>query len=150
MAKKRKAAKRKKPSITALKRKANTIFSHYIRRRDCLENEDTGEYGKCCSCGAVLPYSQLECGHFVPGRHNSVLYDERNAHAQCRRCNIFLNGNLIEYYPFMQKKYGQEVIDELKRLSKQPKQFTPEELQELCNALAQKLKRLPYYEQVPL
>ncbi len=56
----------------------------------------------------------MHAGHFVQGRRNAVLFDERNVHPQCPGCNLYRSGNIINYYPFMLETYGQEVIDELK------------------------------------
>ena len=47
------------------------------------------------------------------------------------KCNYFLSGNLLEYHEFMLKTYGQEKINELKRLSKQVWKPTREELEQL-------------------
>jgi DNA repair exonuclease SbcCD ATPase subunit len=50
------------------------------------------------------------------------LFDERNCHAQCYGCNVMKKGNMVKYYKFMLKQYGQKVIDELEELdTKLPK-----------------------------
>jgi hypothetical protein len=77
------------------------------------------------------PYQELQAGHFIPGRHNSVIYDERNVHPQCYACNVMMHSNPIKYFRFMQQTYGDEVIEELERIDRQMKQFTPAELQYL-------------------
>lgn len=96
---------KKKKTIpkSGAKKKAWDAFSKYIRARD----------KKCVTCGAV---TNLQAGHFIGGRHNSVLFDERNCHAQCYGCNVGKKGNMVQYYKFMFKRYGQNVIDELQEL----------------------------------
>ena len=33
-----------------------------------------------------------QAGHAIPGRRNSVLFDDSICRLQCRRCNIFMGG----------------------------------------------------------
>ncbi len=108
----------KKPTVKSAKKRAWNAFSRYIRLRDCLETTGWPDVGKCCTCGIEFPFEELEAGHFVAGRSKHILFDERGVHAQCGKCNhkkpFGLDGNPLEYYPFMVKKYGQEVVEELK------------------------------------
>ena len=110
---------KKHQSVKTWKDKCWDLFSEIIRLRDCKETMGRTDWGKCCTCGIIKPFDELDAGHFIPGHHNAVYFDMRNVHAQCRHCNRFLEGNGPEYTPFMLKKYGQEVIDELKELNKQ-------------------------------
>jgi RNase P subunit RPR2 len=115
----------KKKSVAHLKKLLWKEFSLYIRKRD----SDWRGIATCCTCGTQKPYQQMQAGHFLAGRHPSVLFREDNVHAQCPRCNIFLHSNPLKYFRFMQSKYGDEVIEELERLDREMKQFTPTELQ---------------------
>jgi hypothetical protein len=90
------------------------IFSNYIRIRDCLITTGTTWKAACVTCGKIYRLGkQLQAGHFIPGRTRAILFDERCVHAQCYRCNHKLQGNWPPYYRFMQKVYGQNVIEEL-------------------------------------
>lgn len=122
----------KKKTISQLKKKAWEVFSKHIRQLDI----DFQGYGVCVTCGVRKLWQELQAGHFIQGRHNMVLYDSRNVHSQCMRCNVFLHGNLIKYYEFMLQTYGQEVIDDLKKLDRQNKKFTREELEEIIKEYA--------------
>lgn len=102
--------KPKKITYAKAKRKAWDAFSKYIRLRDEVQG--------CFTCGVVKPYKQMQAGHWIPGRHNSILFDERGYHAQCYHCNIGLKGNPVVYYDRMLKDYGVEVCNELKRIDK--------------------------------
>ena len=102
--------KPKKITYAKAKRKARDAFSKYIRLRDEVQG--------CFTCGVVKPYKQMQAGHWIPGRHNSILFDERGCHAQCYHCNIGLKGNPVVYYDRMLKDYGVEVCNELKRIDK--------------------------------
>jgi hypothetical protein len=123
----------KKNSISYWKKQAWDQFSRFIRLRDRLEeNGYPTEFATCCTCKKVAPWRSLQAGHFVAGRRNVILFDERNCHAQCYGCNCGRSGHVIEYYPFMIEKYGQEVIDELKYLhDNEQRSFSIEELMEM-------------------
>lgn len=110
-----------------LKRKTWDWMSKYIRLRDsiayCKEVEiplDSG-VGRCCTCGKIIPWKQADAGHFISrgsGGASGVYFDERNSNFQCRSCNRFNQGSAQEYNDFMLKKYGQDVIDELRMRNK--------------------------------
>ena len=97
-------AKTKSP-LKKAKEKAWKAFSLYIRTRD----------GNCVTCGGA----SQQAGHFIDGRHNAVLFSEMGVHGQCYHCNMGLKGNKLEYFLFMEKTYGREVIDRLMLESKQ-------------------------------
>ena len=83
----------------------------------------------------------MQAGHFIPqAQGNAVRFDLRNIHVQCYRCNINLGGNGPEYYPFMLEKYGQDVIDELRKLSNTSVKFTAPELQDMIKEMERKIE----------
>jgi hypothetical protein len=55
------------------------------------------------------------------GGSSGVYYDERNVNIQCHSCNVDLEGNRTEYWPFMGKVHGLNVIDELRMKHKLPR-----------------------------
>lgn len=126
---KRKARpKRKRLSVGKLKKKVWKEFSIYIRA-----NNATRDLGleRCVTCGEVRHWKELQAGHFIRGRLNSNLFDERGCHPQCHRCNIHFQGNVVAYYKFMLEKYGQDVIDELLRQNDQTHKWLPGQLEDL-------------------
>ena len=114
-----KPTKRKEFTVSKMKDKAWKAFSIFIRTRDAYKTTGTFSDSKCITCERVYPIKKvggLQAGHFIQGRHPSVLFDERNCHAQCYGCNVMKKGNMVKYYKFMLKEYGQGVIDELEEL----------------------------------
>ena len=135
----------KKKGVQYWKAKAWVEFSKYIRLRDALATTGTQEWVLCCSCGRRYPAFGVGCvqaGHFVPGRRNSILFDERGVNAQCYNCNVTLNGNWIEYERFMIKKYGEGVVEELKQKKNLTVKFQPWELEEKRDYYKQKYEEL--------
>jgi 5-methylcytosine-specific restriction endonuclease McrA len=99
----------KKPSIKTLKKKLDKLLSEYVRKRD---------KGQCCTCSRKDHWSKMQAGHFISRTKSGTRWLENNVHCQCVRCNIFLHGNMIEYYKFMEKKYGRDIIPALEQASK--------------------------------
>lgn len=128
----------KTKSINKLKKEVWDLFSQVLR----MEAADWKGYAHCVTCGKYDHYKRLQAGHFVPGRHNSVLFDTRNVHVQCVRCNVMLKGNLITYWPFMLKTYGQKVINTLIILDRTEKRWTREELEKMKLDLKKKKDKL--------
>jgi len=127
-------AKAKKKTVTWWKKKVWKTFSQFIRLRDAIATTQSQHTVKCCSCGRPYPAFGIGCaqaGHFVPGRRNTILFDERCVNAQCYNCNVTLKGNWPGYYAFMLERYDLETIDELLILARQIRKFTTDELDEL-------------------
>lgn len=128
----------RKPTVKSLKKKLDDIFSKYIRRRD---------HGICFSCGKTKHWKEQQAGHYIKRSRNITRYDERNVHCQCVKCNMFDGGNYPEYTKALIGRYGHDIIDYLVDKSKEDKQFTVEELQELIDIYSKKLKELDQHEQ---
>lgn len=114
---KRTRSKTTKDTLTAHKKKAWEVFSRYIRIRDAIRTTGDIATGSCVSCGKRYPSfgrGGLQAGHFLAGRSNALLFDERNCHAQCYGCNMAKGGNYQEYQIFMEQTYGFGVIQELR------------------------------------
>ena len=126
--------KRKRLSVGKLKKRAWVEFSIFIRTRDA---DDQGMV-QCCTCSSVKHWKEMQSGHFIPGRLNNNLFDERGVHAQCSLCNVVRGGNGPKYYQFMEQAYGREVIDELLRQNDQTHKWLPGELE----SIGQKYKAL--------
>lgn len=130
--------KKSKPSVSKLHKKLWTLFSKWIRLRDCGGNPGT----ECFTCLKWYEIGLLQAGHFISRRHKAILYDPRNVHAQCYNCNINLKGNTVLYYKRMIETYGQEVVDELTEKIFETKQFKPAELLEMIEEMKERVKEL--------
>ena len=120
--------------------KAWDAFSIYIRTKDSVGNLNT-----CITCGIMKPIKGrgvIQAGHFVPGRTNAILFDERGVHPQCYGCNMGKQGNPIKYYKWMLANYGQKVIDELDRLSGTTVRYSAKDYAKIQAKYKEKLKKL--------
>lgn len=128
---------KKKASLKTLKKKAWSLCSQAIR----LEGRDCEGLVTCCSCQRRMPWKEIQAGHFIDGRFNSILFDERGIHPQCGVCNVVFNGRKEEYFLFMEHKYGRGVIDELRRQRNETRNFTVEELREMISGYKQRIEK---------
>ena len=132
----------KQPSKKTIKDKAWRPFSKYIRLRDALKTTGTLTHVKCITCGKLLSISFCDAGHFVSRRYNATLFDERNVNTQCRYCNRFLDGNLLEYRRQIIKKYGEGVDVELEDKATEIKRYSIEDLTNIAKEYIIKAKEL--------
>lgn len=113
------------------KKRAWKWCSLYVRAKECIETTGSIEYGMCCTCGAIKPFKELDAGHYISGRNNSILFVLDGIHIQCRYCNRFREGRKDEYENYMLNRYGKEVCDKLKSMKHLPKKFSLFELKAL-------------------
>jgi len=102
-----------------------------------LKHANARGFANCVTCGKPTHYTKGNAGHFI---HNHLDYDEINVNEQCRRCNKWLHGNLINYYNYLLLKYGKEKLDNLIQRGKAKQEYTEEELQKILIELTKKLE----------
>lgn len=128
--------KRNNKSIRKLIQEARLIFHEYIRIRDANN--------ACISCGSTT--SQIwDAGHFKKAElYTGLIFDERNSHKQCRKCNVYLDGNEGEYRKNLFIKFGKEWLDNLDEYANRLRtyKFTREELYEIKETYKTKIKHL--------
>ena len=135
-----KVPKPKHKSVKKLKKECRELLSRYVRLRDCLRTTGTLAYCKCISCMKVIDYKTAQAGHFVDCRHNSTLFNLMNVNAQCPRCNVYLDGNILQYRRALIALYSEEEVNELEDMAIEEKRFTILELEELKVNLKEKIK----------
>lgn len=117
-AKNRSKLKVKKSSVAKLKKKADSVFSQYIRIRD---------NGKCYTCGLQKHWKEMQNGHFVPRQYLSLRYDEKNCNCQCYACNMLYNGQPSAYAKHLKEDYGDHIIETLESKRKDITQWRENE-----------------------
>ncbi len=130
----------KENNITRLKKIAWDLCSLYNRKKDADENGMV----KCVTCPKIAHYKKLQGGHFVPGRGNGVLFDDRGIHAQCYQCNCEKKGQWVEYEQYMLARYGKKVTDEIKANKFKVVKYTEEDYRRIADEYRQKLSTFSY------
>lgn len=128
-------------------READKWWSRYIRLRD--SSKLNGEWVAECidSCGRKMVVMDAEgkwkqgvdCGHFITRGVHSLRFNEFNTNAQNSYCNAWRDKeDMLEgYRKGLADKYGQDTVDELKRLSKLPEAYKRPGKQELLTIIAE-------------
>lgn len=114
------------------------VFSEFIRLRDSDENGIC----KCCTCGAVRYWKNMDCGHGVGRQHMGTKYSEQNNHAQCKKCNGFEAGRADKYKEFVDKKYGKGTWNQMLVFSRMPTKYGQFEIDLMTKAYSQKVSEM--------
>ena len=114
------------------------VFSEFIRRRDADENGIC----TCITCGLKREWKQMDAGHGIPRQHWGTRYDERNNHAQCKRCNGFEGGSQEAYAKAVDKKYGAGTWDMLLIKKQKGKRLSSFEIEALTKHYKERLKEM--------
>ena len=110
----------RKITLKGIKRKADLVFSQYIRK---LKADSSGRT-ICVTCGDIKPSKEHQNGHYFPRNRLATRFHEDNCHPQCPRCNIFQGGNYTAYAAYMYKKYGTQKMEQMEALSRKMVKFT--------------------------
>lgn len=124
-----KLKKTKTSTRSRLVKKADTVFSTFIRLRDSNRKGIV----TCPLCWWKWPRKQAQNMHFITRACWLFRYDEENCVAGCMRCNVILNWNYITYTRYMQNKYWIEKVDEMISNSKKVYKLQTYELEEIIN-----------------
>lgn len=113
-----KNGRRHLPTVKALKNRADSVFSLFIRKRDNYT---------CVLCGANQRDSSIQCGHLIKRGKMATRYDEVNCHALCAACNYRDNFDHDIYVNWFVKEYGalpyQDLFDRSRTTVKANRQF---------------------------
>ncbi len=110
-----------------LVKKLDKVFSEYIRARD----------RKCICCGST---DNLQCGHLLSRVAYSTRWDEDNAHAQCRSCNLVHEYNPHIYIKAYIRIHGIDKYYELISKYSKTVKISNSELETMIEYYSNKLK----------
>lgn len=112
-------------SLAKLKKKADQIYSIYVRIRD----SDKNGYAECITCDVQKPWKDMQAGHFISRRFNILRFVDANVNAQCVKCNVFRYGEQYAYSRAIDLKYGTGTALELHSMQNDYHKFTRQELE---------------------
>jgi len=88
----------------------DVLFSKFVRLRDA----DSDGLVRCCTCGKVDHWKKRQCGHFMSRRHLATRWEEKNTGSQCVSCNIFKQGEQVEFAKYLDKRYGEGTAEAMR------------------------------------
>lgn len=130
MAKKRKRGK--------LVQELDRLFSLYVRH----SNANLDGLVECATCSVVKPVKQMQNGHFMSRGKYATRWEEKNTAPQCKKCNLFNQGEQYKMAQYLDGRWGEGTADEMVRLSNTTVKFADFELQEMIDHYKEKLKDL--------
>lgn len=132
--KRKKHKELKEFGVKELKKKADAVFSIFIRKRD---------KGICITCEKQDEIKRRQAGHYITRACNELRFDEKNVHCQCVSCNIFQVEKSKPIYIYkLIKLYGIEIIEEFETRRKIDKIFKQQELIDIIEKYTQKVDQL--------
>lgn len=114
------------------------VFSEFIRQRDADENGNC----KCFTCGLIRHWKQMDCGHGIGRQHKATKFNEKNNHAQCKRCNGFEGGMRERYKEEMDKRYGEGTWDKMEVIARTTCKRGAFEIEQLTKYYKAEVKKL--------
>lgn len=111
----------RKVSKTALRNKADRLFSLFIRSK-----------GRCEWCGST---QNLQTAHIITRSCIKLRFEEKNVFCLCAGCHFKAHQHPLEFAEFVKKVKGSETYKWLIRESNELKPITIKFYQEIINAL---------------
>jgi len=124
------------------KDKAWKAFAKYIRIRDALKTTGTVTHARCITCGKVEPIENIDAGHAMPGRANSILFSEELCNAQCRSCNRYNGGEYQAHKRILIDRYGQDWWDYQEYMKHKHVEYSQFDYEQIARVYQEKLRRL--------
>jgi hypothetical protein len=133
-----------KQKLDALKTKPElvkelqAVFNAYIRQRDYGNN--------CISCQKPILWGLgstggvCDAGHYLSiGSRPNLRFNEDNVNAQCKHCNNFLAGNVLEYRKGLISKIGLQKVEALE-CDQSVNKYSREDLKNMISKYKLKIK----------
>lgn len=89
-------------------RDADRVHSLYVRQLGMFNGMN-----RCYTCDIVMPWKELQCGHFINRRKLAVRWHINNCRPQCNDCNVTLGGNLEVYERRLAAELGEDFKEKL-------------------------------------
>ena len=136
VSKEKRIAKEKLKTRSDWQRDAQRAFNEYIRVRD---------RGKpCVSCGAYIGTSghgsDCDAGHYRSRGSAPLEFHTHNVHAQCKKCNRHLSGNIVEYRIGLISRIGIEKVENVEQ-DNRSRNYTIKDFQRIISICKKRMKR---------
>lgn len=132
MPSKRTAKPKRKTLITKLDR----AFSIYIRASAANRKGQA----KCFTCDRRTHWRQLQCGHFMSRQYYAMRWDELNAYAQCRACNL-RSGEQYTMGKRINCLHGEGTAEKVQKAARKATRFRDHELIKMLAELTAKAEK---------
>ena len=97
--------------------------SQYLRKRDKLDKihseyirqhyADQDGFVRCITCGKVVFWNIIQCGHFISRKYLPVRWEFKNTAPQCKSCNVFNQGEQYKFSVWIEQTFGKGTVEML-------------------------------------
>jgi hypothetical protein len=84
---------KKVPGLNDLIDDADAVFSKFVRLGAVIE----GDFLNCFICGIPIRWQEAQAMHYIKRGNLYLRWDVRNVKPGCEECNVFKDGNYVEY-----------------------------------------------------
>lgn len=131
-------SKRKKKTIAKLVDEASVLLQKIVR----LKAADDNGYCVCFTCGVVKHWKDMDGGHFISRTWLATKLLEENLAVQCKKCNGYLRGNMIQFTLNIIELRGRKFVDELEILKHQSRKYYRDEIMDIISEYKVRLREL--------
>jgi len=124
-------------SISKLKKELDSLVSRYVRQ---FWAKDGICY--CYTCNKPLEIKKAHCGHFVPRIYLATRWELDNLRPQCPGCNLWGNGQLLDFEENLIEEIGFDRVQQLKEKRNEIWRLTPQWYTDQITLYQNKLKDL--------
>ena len=116
---------------------ADDIYSKWLR----LSGADENGIVTCYTCDEQMRWQDSQCGHYIKRGNLYLRFDPRNTRIQGRCCNIYKDGNYLEYSKRLNEERPGiiEILQEEATIIYKPSRH---EIQAIISEYTNKLKKL--------
>jgi hypothetical protein len=111
-----------KSKTKGLKAKLWALVSKFVRLKDATPEG----LNVCYTCDTPKFWKELQAGHGISGRGNSILFEIAIIRPQCYACNIHKHGNYEVFIPKLIHEIGLKTYEDFVSMSKKPRKLTSE------------------------
>ncbi len=138
--KKVKAKEKKQNSASFLIKKADILFSKYIRLRDSIKTTWTYERCKCITCDQEYEIKLIQNWHFASRRFYQTRWLDKNCNAQCYMCNVWLWWEQYKHWKKIDEMYWEWTSEQIMNLAKTIEKLNIEEVKQIIENIQNELK----------
>jgi len=111
-----------------------------VRARQATKNGKV----KCYTCRAVGRWKgdNFQAGHFLAGRSNAVLFDDRQVRVQCYACNICRAGEQFIFGQKLREEVGEKVFSQILKSKNKVVKYSKKDYERMIQEFKEELKEL--------
>lgn len=123
---------------------ADKWFSKFVRVRDTASvTADGVPMARCITCGKLYDVvHEMDAGHFIKRDRKGTRFNEKNCHAQCKRCNNHRSGEEFAHALAIDRLYGKGTAERLYALGSARCRLTKDDLDRIADEYRNKTKAL--------